>query len=386
MSAQTIKVTERHVKAFAPGRTEIAGNHVDHQGGRVLSGALTWGISAEAVPCDELAVTVESEGFAPFTVGLGSLDRVAEETGTSAALVRGVAAQLAAAGAQPGGFVLKASSTIPTGGGLSSSAAFELLMGQVMNLLWADGRVGAVELAKMAKTAECDYFGKPCGLQDQLAIACGGINLMDFADPDKPGVRRVQNRFDDMGLDVCLVDVGADHSASPEAFASIPRDMRDVAAYFGGQVLNDVSEQEFSRRLPEVRAALGDRKAMRAMHYFQEVRLVDARVRALESGDAHSFLVLTRRSAQSSAEWLQNVFIPDSESQPAALALALADSIMLGSRGVARIHGGGFGGSIQVFVDKQVKQSVQDAMDAVFGVDAMRTLEFGTRGAWAEWM
>ena len=374
------------VRAFAPGRSEIAGNHVDHQGGRVIAATIRKGISATAWPLDDAVIQVDSQGFPPFRIVLDSLGARDAERLSPAAIVRGMAAQFAALeGVTPRGFRMQASSTVPVGGGLSSSAAFEMVLGSVINLLWAQGRVDAHELALMGQRAERGYFGKPCGLMDQLAIASGGIQLMDFADPACASAVSLPNSFARMGLAVCLVDVGFDHSVATADYASIPQDMWDVAAAMGAQTLSQVPELDFYARLGDLRRDLGDIRCLRAMHYYQEVRLVDARAEALRTADREAFIRCTRISAESSAEWLRNVFIPGSTVQPAAMAIALGQRL-IGDTGAVRIHGGGFGGSVQAFVPIERLDVFMDGMIERFGRDSVSLLDFCDEGAWAQWI
>lgn len=373
----------RHVHAFAPGRTELAGNHVDHQQGRVLSAAVTRGIGAEAAPNGLRVIRVESRGFAPFAVDLSDLTPRTAEQNTSIALVRGMAACFAQAGIPLSGFDMRAQGTLPPGGGLSSSAAFELLVGQIMNLLYAHGRQDAQTLAAWGKRVECDWFGKQCGLQDQTIVAHGGIALMDFADPASPVLYPLDFDFEKAGFAVILVDTHCDHSLHADAFAQIPTDMQRVARLFGREVLGPVDRAAFFAYLPQVRRQVGDRATLRALHFFREDDLVMRRVRALEEHDMAAFLKWTNASGVSSAQYLQNVS-EGGDDQPAMVALALADRVLDG-RGAFRIHGGGFGGSIQAYVPLDVVDSFCAHMDEWLGADSSLHLSLGAPGARAWW-
>lgn len=373
----------RRVTAFAPGRTELAGNHTDHQGGHVLSATVSLGITGEAVENGQGVIRVESQGFPPFSVSVGAVEPRADERNTSAALVRGMVACFQAAGIPVGGFDLQVRSSLPAGGGLSSSAAFELLVGQVMNRLFADGSVDALTLARWGKQAECRWFGKACGLQDQTIVAAGGIQLMDFRDPDRPALHPVPFDFERAGYAVVLVDTHCDHSASNDDFSRIPQEMQQVARALGAGLLGEVAPDRFFAHLPELRRQLGDRPVLRALHFFREDASVQARVAALEAGDLARFLALTNASGRSSAQYLQNV-TGGGAFQPAMVALALADTLLDG-RGAFRIHGGGFGGSIQAYVPLDVADAFCERMDAWLGADSCLRLHLGVPGARASW-
>lgn len=372
-----------HVRAFAPGRTELAGNHVDHQNGRVLSAAVSLGIRAEAAENETDVVRVDSDGFAPMAVHISDTAPRENEYSTATSLVRGMVACFREAGISVRGFDVQASSTLPAGGGLSSSAAFELLMGQVMNRLFADGRLDAMTLAQWGKRVECDWFGKPCGLQDQTIVSHGGIALMNFADPAHPALTPVDFDFRRAGYAVILVDTHCDHSVHADEFAQIPADMQRVARLFGKDVLGQVDPADFYGKLPQVRAAAGDAATLRALHFFHEDDLVARRVRALQAGDMPAFLKWTNASGVSSAQYLQNVSAGGSD-QPAAVALALAD-IVLDGRGAFRIHGGGFGGTIQAYVPLDLVPEFCERMDGWLGAGSCLDLPIGAPGASASW-
>lgn len=369
--------------AFAPGRTELAGNHVDHQHGYVMSAAVSLGIRAEAAENATGAARVESEGFGPMVVDVCDADPREDERDAAISLVRGMIACFREAGIPVGGFDVRASSTLPAGGGLSSSAAFEMLIGQILNLLFAQGRVDAMTLAQWGKRVECDWFGKPCGLQDQTIVAHGGIALMDFSDPAHPALTPVDFDFRDAGYAVVLVDTHCDHSLHADEFSRIPADMEQVARLFGKEVLGQVDPAAFYRELSFVRASAGDAATLRALHFFHEEDLVMRRVRALREGDVASFLKWTNASGVSSAQYLQNVSSGGRE-QPAAIALALAD-VVLDGRGAFRIHGGGFGGTIQAFVPLDLLSEFCTRMDGWLGAGSCLNLPIGAAGAAASW-
>lgn len=377
------------VHAFAPGRTELAGNHTDHQGGRAIAATLDCGIELALEKNGGQRIGFASEGFEPFEIDLLPSGPRAEEAGTTAALVRGVVDLLAEAGLEMGGFDATVASTIPSGGGLSSSAALEL--GLICGLQELFG-CGAAPLdtpaarAAVAARVEREYFGKPCGLLDQTAIAYGGVSAIDFStDSEAPSVEAIDFDFASSGYALCLVDTHCDHSLYTDEYARVARDMFDVARFLGATRLCDIPEAKFEARLADVRRTLGDLPALRALHYYHEMQLVDERETALKAGDLHAFLELTRRSGASSAQYLQNVSTSDRSAQPAMVALALADCAA-GSEGACRIHGGGFGGTIQAFVPNDLVEGFIEHMDAVFGAGATDVLDVDAEGARASWL
>ena len=377
------------VRAFAPGRTELAGNHTDHQGGRAIAATLDCGIEIAFERNGSKRIRFASEGFDPFEIDIdtGAPGPRVEETGTTAALVRGVVDLLAEVGLEVGGFDATASSTIPSGGGLSSSAALELALICGLQELFGSGSgpLGTpVERAAAAARVEREYFGKPCGLLDQTAIAYGGVSSIDFSgDSETPFVEAIDFDFASCGYALCLIDTHCDHSLYTDEYARVAQDMFDVASFLGVTRLCEVSEAEFEVRLSEVRNALGDLPALRALHYYHEMELVREREAALTRGDLQAFLELTRRSGASSAQYLQNVSTSDRSAQPAMVALALADCAA-GSEGACRIHGGGFGGTVQAFVPVDVCDAFVRRIDAQLGEGSCREYRITPRGAYAE--
>ena len=412
-------------QVFAPGRTELAGNHVDHQNGVVLTGTLELGIRGQAAENGTDTVHIESSGYPAFEILLDDVRTGRIELdwtpGTpidvnqSRALAIGVLAGFVHAGFDMRGFDLQLEADLPSGSGLSSSAAFELAIASVCNLFFSGNRIPPEKLALLAQSAERDYLGKPCGLMDQMAIACGGLVAMDFANPTNPQVKSIAAKFASFGYDLCLVNMGADHSAFVEEYAQVPADMHNVASFLGGTTLRDVPRATLYDHLDDVRFALGDGALLRAMHYYRECDLTRKRIRALEQGDFDAFLRCTALSSASSAQYLQNVSVPGAN-QPAMVALAFADQVLddlawadvdrprsfsslasaLGSRnssasqpeirrGVCRIHGGGFGGSIQVFVPREQTAQFAAIMDGHFGAGACLVARITTEGSHAWW-
>lgn len=359
----------------APGRTEIGGNHTDHQLGRVLAGAVSLETVAAVAENGENIIRVLSEGYPLCEIDLEDLAIRPEEFGTTKALIRGVAA---GTGLKKG-FDAYVTSTVLPGSGLSSSAAFEVLLGTIASRLSGAG-LTAVEIAQLGQRVENDYFGKPCGLMDQMASSVGGIITIDFADPDRPVVEHLDFDFAACGHALCIIDSGADHADLTDEYAAIPRDMKAVAALFGKEVLRQVNPAEFYGHLSEVRAAAGDRAVMRAMHFFSDNQRVADQVSALKAGNFEEFLRLVNESGRSSWLYLQNV-VPAGYTahQELAVALALADHL-LGGRGACRVHGGGFAGTIQAFVPVDMLEDFRAGMEAVLGEGSCHVLSIRPEG------
>lgn len=364
----------------APGRTEIGGNHTDHQHGKVLAASVNMDMLAAAAENGSNVVNVKSEGYDMFSLELGQMEPVAGEEGSTAALVRGICSIIAGRGYELRGFDMCVSSQVMQGSGLSSSAAFEVLVGAVVGGLFCGDALSATELALIGQQAENRFFGKPCGLMDQMASAWGGIIAIDFKEPAAPEVKRVDFDFAAAGHSLCMIDVKADHANLTHEYAAIPGELSKVAGFFGKKVLREVAEAEFISSIPELRAAAGDRALLRAMHVYSENRRVDALCRALEQGDFQRFLNVVRESGRSSWMYLQNVVVTGSTGeQSAALALALCDSI-LGERGAFRVHGGGFGGTVQAFVPDDMLDEFKAGIEKVFGAGSCHVMKIRSRG------
>lgn len=375
----------RFLAVRAPGRTELAGNHTDHEGGSVMAAAVDRYIEGVFSPSDARLMRVQSEGYGLVEVETNSLAAREDERGTTASLLRGMAAQFAERGIEPRGFEAAVRSDVLGGSGLSSSAAFELLLAQAMNALWANGAVPREELALMAQRAEREWFGKPCGLMDQAAVALGGIQHMNFADPTKLVATPVDFDFANAGYEICIVAVGADHSALTSEYAAVPGEMQAVAREFGKQRLCEVPAQDVMDNVRVLRQKLGDRAVLRALHYYHEEQLVEDRARALREGDVERFMELTRCSGVSSAMLLQNVSVGGSAEQPSMFAIAVAEGL-LKCHGAARVHGGGFGGTIQAFVPIDKVDEFVAGMDAALGEGACGVYGIDHEGARAQWM
>ena len=366
---------QREVSLFsAPGRTEIGGNHTDHNYGRVLAASVNLDVIAVAAPSEDGRIRVKSEGYPMDTVMLDHLSPLEEEKGCSSALIRGMADRFAQDGLSIGGFDAYTTSSVLKGSGLSSSAAFEVLIGTILNHLFNRGGVSAVRVAQMAQYAENRHFGKPSGLMDQMASSVGGIIAIDFADPANPLIRPVPFDFAATGYHLCIVDTGGNHADLTPEYAAVPAEMKAAAAALGVSVLRETSWEALLTALPSLRTQLGDRAVLRAMHFLRENERVAAQVRALEDGDFPRFLALVLESGHSSFEYLQNVY---PASQPAeqglSLALCLAQSVLEG-RGAWRVHGGGFAGTTQNFVPDALLDPFRRTMEAVFGEGSCHVL------------
>ena len=353
----------------APGRTEVGGNHTDHQHGRVLAAAVDLDILAAAAPNQSGMIRVQSQGYPLIVVDLGELTPKTEEQNTSAALIRGVAARMAAMGCplQNAGLDVYMTSTVPGGSGLSSSAAFEVLIGTMLNDLFWDGKCTPVEIAQIGQYAENVFFGKPCGLMDQTASSVGGVVAIDFADTAHPVVEQISLDLHANGYALCILNSGAGHADLTSEYAAITNELKAVCRCFGKEVLREVPEEAFLSALPEVRKAAGDRAANRAFHIYAENRRAEAEGQALRDGDFDRFLALVRDSGRSSAMYLQNV-IPTGQTtaQELMVTIALCESILAG-RGAVRVHGGGFGGTAQAFVPLDMLDTFKEKTEAALG-------------------
>ncbi|MBQ1264702.1 MAG: galactokinase [Oscillospiraceae bacterium] len=363
----------------APGRAELSGNHTDHQHGCVMAAAIDKHTLAAVRENGTNTIRVLSEGYPMCEICLDALDVQESERNTTASLIRGIAARFASFGCTLGGFDAYVTSTVLPGSGLSSSAAFEVLIGTIINHLFY-GKATPVQIAQIGQYAENVYFGKPCGLMDQTASAVGNIIAIDFADPESPIVERMDFDFAACGYSVCIVDSGADHAELTHEYAAIPEEMGTVSRVFGKTHLRDVDEAEFYKHLPQVRKAAGDRACLRAMHFFEENRRVAAQIEALKNGDFERFLYYVNESGRSSWQYLQNV-IPAGEKAHQEMALALAVvSHLLAGRGACRVHGGGFAGTLLAFVPNDMLDAFRTGVDKTLGEGSCHTLSIRPEG------
>ena len=356
----------------APGRTEIGGNHTDHQRGKVLTGSVDLDALACAAPNGTDIVNIFSEGYGMISIDATQLQPVKEEENSTPSLIRGIVAKIASMGWKVSGFDAYVISDVPGGSGLSSSACFEVLIGVVVNGLYCKNALGMAEIAQIGQYAENVFFGKPSGLLDQMGCAIGGIITIDFQDKEHPQYHAVDFDFASAGYALCIVDTGADHADLTGDYAAVPAEMKAVAAEMGKEVLCEVDENEFYQQLPALRQKLGDRAVLRAIHYFTDCHRVEKQVEALEAGDFDTFLKMVSSSGHSSYMYLQNVATyRDPKDQPVAVALAMAGHY-LNHRGARRVHGGGFAGTIQAFVPLDMVPEFKAGMDALLGEGACR--------------
>lgn len=364
----------------APGRTEISGNHTDHQRGCVLAAAIDLDTRAAVRKNGTDQIRIQSKGYPMVEINAKKLAPVDAERNTTAALIRGVAAGFSFRGCRVDGFDAYVESTVLPGSGLSSSAAFEVLVATIINHLFFDGQASGPEMAKIGQFAENVFFGKPCGLMDQMASAVGGLVSIDFGDPENPVVIPVDFDFSKTGYALCIIDSGADHANLTEEYAAIPGELRAVSAYFGKEVLTQVEEGEFYAAIPALREKCGDRAVLRAIHIFEENRRVPMQVASLLQGDFQEFLRLENESGLSSWLYLQNVLPTGSvREQAVALTLALCRRHLQG-RGACRVHGGGFAGTVQAFVPEDMLAQFREKMESVLGSGSCHILSIRQQG------
>ena len=364
----------------APGRTEIGGNHTDHNHGKVLAAAVNLDVIAAVKKTDNGVIRLKSAGYPMDTVDTADLAVKEEEKERSAALIRGVCARLSALGYKVGGFDAVTASRVLKGSGLSSSAAFEVLVVTILSHLYNDDAIDPVEAAQVSKYAENVYFGKPSGLLDQMAASVGGFTTMDFADPAAPKIEKIDFDLGKFGYALCVVDTGGNHADLTGEYAAVPAEMKAVAAELGASVLREVDEEKFYAAIPSLRKTVGDRAILRAIHFFRDNRIVDEEVSALKSGDFEAFKQLVIASGRSSATNLQNVFaVVNPQEQGLSLALALIERLLEG-RGAYRVHGGGFAGTVQAYVPLNMLAEFRKEIEAVFGAGACYVLSIRSAG------
>ena len=363
-----------------PGRTEISGNHTDHQHGCVLAGAVDLETTAEVTLNGTEIIRVSSDGFPPVEVNLTDLYPRREEYNTTAALVRGVAAAFDQRGAKLQGIDTVVHSTVLPGSGLSSSAAFEVLFGTIFNELFFGGKLSAVEIAQIGQYAENVYFGKPSGLMDQMASSVGGMVYIDFKDPAAPYVEKLDFDFEKAGHALCIIDSGADHADLTDEYAAVTRELKEICSHFGKEVLREIPEQEFVQNIPALRGKVPDRAILRAIHFYQENRRVQKQVEALKENNFDKFLELVSESGKSSWMYLQNITPTGAvEHQDVAVALAMCDLFLCG-RGAYRVHGGGFAGTVQAFVPLDMLEQFKANVDAAIGNGKCHVLNIRVQG------
>ena len=373
---------ERIYTYAAPGRTELGGNHTDHQHGCVLAAAIHLKTTARVQKNGTNCICVRSHGCAPFQVDLGDLSCREDEKNTSAALVRGIAAAFAKEGAQLTGFDMEVNSDVLPGSGLSSSAAFEVLVGTICNDLFLGGKLTPVQVAQIGQYAENVYFGKPCGLMDQLASAVGGLVFVDFEE-ETPKVERLDFDFEKAGYGLYVIDSGADHADLTEEYAAITQELQALCGFFEKKWLREVPQEQFMAQLPALRKIVSERAILRAIHVYQENKRVLAQRDALLEGRTEDYLALVNESGRSSWMYLQNIYPAGALAQPVALALALCDQL-LGGQGACRVHGGGFAGTVQAYVPLGMEGSFVAGMEAVLGKGCCHRLRISPQGGHCE--
>ena len=375
------KNEEREVSLFsAPGRSEVCGNHTDHNHGRVLAAGISLDAIAVASKNDTGVVSIKSKGYPMDVISCDALAVDESNFGKSSELIKGILSRFKQLGYNIGGFDAATASKVLSGSGLSSSAAFEVLVCTILNHLYNDGKIDPVEIAQISQYAENVYFGKPCGLLDQTACSVGGFVTIDFNDPSKPIIKKVNFDFASCGHSLCIVDTKGDHSDLTDEYAAVRAEMEAVAAFFGKKVLRELDKQTVIENAADIRAAVSDRAVLRAIHFFNDDERVVKEVEALESGDFTLFKKLTIESGRSSYMYNQNVYACSSPlSQPLSLALAVSEELLKG-KGAWRVHGGGFAGTIQAFVPNEMLDEYKNTMNSIFGSDACHVLSIRPMG------
>ena len=360
---------EKHEISFfsAPGRSEVGGNHTDHNHGKVLAAAINLDAIAAVAKNGKDVIRLKSEGYDMDMVDITDLEPKKSEYSKSKALIRGVCAGFVERGYEIGGFDAATANDVVSGSGLSSSASFEVLVGTILNHLYNDGKVSPVEIAQIAQYAENEFFGKPCGLLDQMTCSVGGFVFMDFNDPSEPIIKPVKFEFESCGHALCIVNTGGSHSDLTDEYAAVKNEMISVAQRLGHGFLRDADQAQFLNSIDLMRGAVGDRAILRAKHFFSENDRVDKEVNALENKEFGEFKKLVIKSGQSSYMYNQNVFsVKDPISQPVSLGLCLCEELLDG-KGAWRVHGGGFAGTIQAFVPLDMLADFKRRMELVFG-------------------
>ena len=365
------------------GRSEISGNHTDHNHGRVVAASVNLDILAVASATSDGTVRIKSEGFPEDVVAEGKCDEVDKSLYfTSASIIAGMQKAFLNAGYKIGGFNAYTTSNVLKGSGVSSSAAFEVMVGNILNYLYNDGKVSNVEIAKMAQYAENVYFGKPCGLMDQTACAVGGFITIDFNDPANPLIESLDFDLTKAGYSLCIVNTGGNHADLNEDYASVPAEMKSVAAVLGREVLRGLEMKDVIENSSLIREKCGDRAFLRAMHFIRENERVGAQVEALKSGDIDAFLAGENASGLSSFCYCQNVYTTKNVSeQGLSVALCITEDFLKGKKSACRVHGGGFAGTIQAFVPVSDTAEYKALMDSVFGEGACHVLSVRRDGA-----
>ena len=351
----------------APGRTEIGGNHTDHNHGKVLAASVNLDVIAVAEPLNEPKIVLKSEGFDESSIDIDQLEPKEEEKNTADALIRGVAAGFKNSGYKIGGFKAYTTTNVLKGSGLSSSAAFEVLVGNILNSLYNNGGMGEIKIAQIAQYAENEFFGKPSGLMDQTASSVGGFVAIDFKDIKSPIIEKIDLDFDSFNHALCIIDTKGSHADLTPDYVAIPEEMKSVAQHFSARYLRQLCRQDIMLNLDSLRSEFGDRAVLRSLHFFDENERVDRMAHALKTRDFSAFLDSIKESGNSSYKYLQNVFsVNDVRNQGLGIGLNVAEGV-LNRKGASRVHGGGFAGTIQAFVPLDLMKEFKMSMERVFG-------------------
>ncbi len=388
--ARYIKAIEKYESIYgedeisvlsAPGRSEVCGNHTDHQKGEILAASINLDAIAIVKPLTEKKVRLLSDGYEEIVIDIADLKKVDAEENTTAALIRGVLKGSADRGYTIGGFQCYITSDVLIGAGLSSSAAFETVLGMIISVLYNDGKMDAITNAIIGQYAENVYFGKPCGLMDQMACSVGSLVHVNFAEPKNPKVEKVEFDMNKHGYSLCITDTKGSHADLTPEYAAVPTEMKKVAAFFGKEVLLEVSEEELLEHAAQIREQCGDRAFLRSLHFVNENKRVQRAVEALKAEEIEAFLENIKASGNSSFKFLQNVYAScDVQHQNVSVALAISEMVLNGSYGVCRVHGGGFAGTIQAFVQNEKVEEYLKAMDQIFGKGSCNVLKIRKYG------
>lgn len=372
---------EKEVEIYsAPGRSEVSGNHTDHQHGHVLATSINLDAIGVVAPTDDMVIHLVSGEYPLLKINLTDLDIRDAEKESTAALIRGVAAGLKERGFEIGGFEAYITSDVLMGAGMSSSAAFESLIGTILSGLYNEMKVPPVEIAKIGQYAENVYFGKPCGLMDQMACSVGGLVYIDFKNVEEPIIKQVPSDFEGRAYSLCIIDTKGSHADLTDDYAAIPVEMKQVAGFFGKGLLRQVPKDDFFAHIAQIRETISDRAVLRAMHFYTEQDRVQRAVLALEADDFEGFLKVIKESGDSSSKMLQNIYsTKDVHTQNVNVALS-ASEYFLGENGVCRVHGGGFAGTIQAFVKNDAVQQYKKQIEAIFGEGTCHVLKIRPYG------
>lgn len=364
----------------APGRTEIGGNHTDHQNGQILAAAVNLDIIAIAAFHDEPVIRIKSKGFEMDTIDISDLSVKENEKGKSSALIRGIVSRFEQLGYKTGGFDAYTTSDVLKGSGLSSSAAFEVLIGTILSEHFNGGRISPVEIAVISQYSENEYFGKKSGLMDQMVSSVGGFAYIDFKNPQNPEIKKIDCDFDKTGYTLCISDTKGSHSDLTDDYVAIPYEMKQIAEFFGKSVLREVDESEFYRCIPKIRENISDRAVLRSAHFFAETKRAEAEANSLEKNDFNEFLRLVNQSGKSSYQLLQNAYsCKNPAGQGIPLGIMISERVLDG-KGAVRVHGGGFAGTVQAFVPDSLVNDYSNEINRIFGENSCHIMHIRPYG------